>query len=47
MYGGYIVVRETWLDHLPWWVKLLLVIGVFLCSIKFTVPVLDWIYTLL
>lgn len=47
MFGGFIVVRETALDRLPWYWKLALVVGTLFCCIKFTVPVLDWIYTLL
>ena len=43
MFGGFVVVRETWLDRLPWWVKFLLVIGTFFCCLRFTVPVLDLI----
>ena len=40
---GPVVVRETPLDLLPFWLKVLLVIGTFFGCIKFTVPVLDWI----
>ena len=42
-YGGCVVVQETPLDRLPWYWKLALVVGTFLCCIKFTVPVLDWL----
>lgn len=47
MFGGFVVVRETRLDRLPWYWKLALVLGTIFCVLKFTVPVLDWIYTLL
>ena len=41
---GPVVVRETKLDLLPWWLKTLMVVGTLYCCIKFTNPVLDWIY---
>ena len=47
LFGGFVVVRESPLDRLPWYWKLTLVVGVLFCCIKFTVPVLDWVYTLL
>lgn len=47
MFGGFVVVRETSLDRLPWYWKLALVLGTLFCVLKFTVPVLDWVYTLL
>ena len=42
-FGGFVVVRESPLDRLPWYWKLALAVGTFVCCIKFTVPVLDWI----
>ena len=43
MFGGFVAVRETPLDRLPWYWKLALVVGVFFCCVKFTIPVLDWV----
>ena len=43
MFGGFVAVRESPLDRLPWYWKLALVVGVFFCCVKFTVPVLEWI----
>ena len=47
MYGNVCVIKESPLDRLPWYWKLVLVVGVLFCCIKFTIPVLDWVYTLL
>lgn len=47
LFGGFVVVRETWLDRLPWYVKLLLIAATLFCSLKFTVPILDWALSLL
>ena len=44
---GPVVVRETRLDLLPFWLKALLVIGTLFVCVKFTNPVLDWVYTLI
>ena len=44
LFGGYAVVRETWLDCLPWYWKLVLVIGTFCVFWFFTVPVLDFVF---
>ena len=44
---GPVVVRETKLDLLPFWLKALLVVGTLIVCVKFTNPVLDWIYTLI
>ena len=43
MYGNVCVIKESPLDRLPWYWKLALAVGVFLCCIKFTVPLLDWV----
>ena len=45
---GPVVVRETKLDLLPFWLKALLVIGTLIVCVKFTNPVLDlvWKYCL-
>ena len=45
---GPVVVRETKLDLLPFWLKALLVIGMLIVCVKFTNPVLDlvWKYCL-
>ena len=40
---GPVVVRETKLDLLPFWLKALLVVGTLIVCVKFTNPVLDWI----
>ena len=47
MYGNVCVIKESPLDRFPWYWKLALVVGVLFCCIKFTIPVLDWVYTLL
>ena len=41
---GPLVVRETKLDLLPLWLKALLVIGTLFVCVKFTIPVLDFLY---
>lgn len=44
---GPVVVRETRLDLLPFWLKAFLVVATLIVCIKFTIPVLDWVCTLL
>ena len=44
---GLVVVRETRLDLLPFWLKALLVVGTLIVCVKFTIPVLDRVCALL
>lgn len=47
MFGGFVVVRESPLDRLPWYWKLALAVGTLVCCWEFTIPVLDWLFRIL